>query len=267
MPQLSIITINLNNASGLNKTSESIIDQTFTDFEWIVIDGGSFDGSFEIIQKNIDKINYWVSEPDNGIYNAMNKGIKHSNGEYCFFLNSGDYFVNERVLENVFEKKNTEDVVVGNLLVLFNNKVVGKSKGKEEITFLDVYSSLIKHQAAFIRKNMFDKFGMYNEELKIISDWDFFLKTVGLGGASYKYIDIDVACFDNNGISNNNEIQVAHERQIVIDTYLPPMMQKDYDLLLKNQDFEIVTKYSIPFVFLRLLAKTTKIYETLFLRK
>jgi len=267
MPRLSIITINLNNASGLKNTSESITCQTFTGYEWIVIDGASSDGSIEIIKNHINKIDYWVSETDSGIYHAMNKGIKQSNGEYCFFLNSGDYFVDEKVLKSVFEKEFQEDVVFGNLLVLLNNKVVGKSKGKDQITFLDVYSSLIKHQAAFIRKKLFDKFGMYNEKLKIIADWDFFMKTVGLGGASYKYLDIDIACFDNNGISNNNEIQIAHERKIVIDTYLPPMMRNDYDSLLKFRDYGIVTKYGIPFILLRLLAKGTKIYEKLFLGK
>ncbi len=90
--KLSIITVNLNNKDGLQKTIDSVISQTFKDFEWIVIDGGSTDGSKELIEKYSDYISYWVSEPDKGIYNAMNKGIKVAKGDYLEFLNSGDIF-------------------------------------------------------------------------------------------------------------------------------------------------------------------------------
>ena len=100
--KLSIITINLNNDTGLNKTIESVINQTLKNFEFIIIDGGSTDRSVELIKEYAGQINYYVSEPDKGIYNAMNKGIRQAQGEYCFFLNSGDYFVNESVLEKVF---------------------------------------------------------------------------------------------------------------------------------------------------------------------
>lgn len=264
MPRLSIITINLNNASGLKKTCESITCQTFKGYEWIVIDGGSSDGSIEIIKNHIDKINYWVSETDSGIYHAMNKGIKQSNGEYCFFLNSGDYFVNERVLEDVFEKEFQEDVVIGNLLVLLNNKVVGKITGKEKISFLDIYNSMIKHQAAFIKRRLFDEFGLYNEGLKIISDWEFFIKTVGLGGASYRYLDIDISYFDNNGISNNSGSTVSEERKFIIEKYLPGMMHKDYEFLSEYGEYQLVTKYRITKFFLRLTNKGIKMFEFFF---
>jgi glycosyltransferase involved in cell wall biosynthesis len=259
--KLSIITINLNNSDGLLKTFRSIISQTFIDFEFIIIDGCSSDNSVDFINQNSDKISYWISEPDDGIYHAMNKGIRKAKGEYCFFLNSGDNFADERVLEKVFRIEFHEDVVFGNLVVLFNNKIAGKSKGKEKISFLDVYASLIKHQAAFIRRELFDKFGLYNEKLKIVADWEFFLKTIGLGGASYKYVDIDISYFDNNGISNNSELIIANERKTVIEAYLPPMMQPDYELLLKFGKYEIVTKYRIAFLLLRTIVKGIKVIE------
>lgn len=265
--KLSIITINLNNSAGLEKTIRSILLQTYTDFEYLIIDGCSHDNSVEIITKYSDKVNYWISEPDNGIYQAMNKGIKKSGGEYCFFLNSGDYFVNESVLENVFEKEFKEDVVFGNLLVLLNNKIVGKSKGKEEISFIDIYSSLIKHQATFIRRRLFDKFGLFNEELKIIADWEFFLKTMGSGGASYKYLDIDISCFDNDGLSNHNGPLILEERKKVISKYIPSLMQHDYELLLKLGTYEKVIEYRLAHFILRLMAKGIKIYETICHRK
>ena len=164
--KLSIITINLNNDTGLKKTIESVINQTLKNFEFIIIDGGSTDRSVELIKEYAGQINYYVSEPDKGIYNAMNKGIRQTHGEYCFFLNSGDYFVKENVLEKVFNNIFDEDVVFGNLLVCLNGKLVGKRRSKERLTFLDVYSGLIKHQASFIKRQLFDKFGLYNEDLR-----------------------------------------------------------------------------------------------------
>ena len=93
-PTLSIITVNLNNCDGLQKTIDSVVGQTFTDYEWIVIDGGSMDGSRELIEQYADCLAYWCSEPDNGIYNAMNKGISRATGEWLLFLNSGDSLFN-----------------------------------------------------------------------------------------------------------------------------------------------------------------------------
>ena len=112
-PKLSIITINLNNAAGLRKTIESVVNQTFTDYEYLIIDGGSTDGSVEVIKEFADKITYWVSEPDKGIYNAMNKGILKARGEYLQFLNSGDWLVDNEVLFRVFSLNHFEDILYG----------------------------------------------------------------------------------------------------------------------------------------------------------
>jgi len=261
MPKLSIITINYNNPDGLRLTIKSVISQKYTNYEWIVIDGGSGSSDLDIIKQYSNLFKYWKSEPDNGIYHAMNKGTCKAQGEYCFFLNSGDTFVNEEVLQKVFAKEVKEDVIFGNLLVMLNNKVVGKSRGKEKLSFLDIYIGLVKHQAAFIRRDLFDKFDFYNEELKIVADWEFFLKTVGLGDASYKYIDIDISYFDNNGISNNSENLVSEERNIVIDKYIPSMMQYDYETLQKIGIYKVVTRYKIPHFFLRLMTKGIREYE------
>jgi glycosyltransferase involved in cell wall biosynthesis len=265
--KLSIITINLNNLLGLNKTIKSVISQTLNNFEYIIIDGGSVDNSLEIIKNNSEKIDYWISEQDKGIYHAMNKGIKQAHGEYCFFLNSGDYFVNKKVLEMVFSNEFHEDVVFGNLQVCINGKQVGKSIGKKKLTFLDIYGSLVKHQASFIRHKLFDEFGLYNENLKIVADWEFFLKTIGLGGATYKYLDIDISCFDNNGLSNNSGPLTINERKTVIETYLPSMMHPDYEFLLNYGKYEIVTKYKLTRFLLRIIAKGLKVLDRIFSKK
>ena len=110
LPKLSIITVNLNNKAGLQKTIESVFSQTFTDYEYLVIDGGSEDGSKELIKKYENKFVYWVSEKDKGIFNAMNKGILKASGEYLLFLNSGDYFYDSAVLDDVFDKAASTDI-------------------------------------------------------------------------------------------------------------------------------------------------------------
>ena len=104
--KLSIITINFNNHDGLQKTINSVIAQTWKDFEWIIIDGGSTDGSKNLIEQYDKYITYWISESDKGIYNAMNKGIKIARGDYLQFLNSGDYFYNEKVIEKFCNRNN-----------------------------------------------------------------------------------------------------------------------------------------------------------------
>lgn len=111
--KLSIITVNLNNLEGLKRTYESVVCQTFTDYEWIVIDGGSTDGSREFIEQHQDKFAYWCSEPDKGIYNAMNKGIIHAQGEYLNFMNSGDCLACEETLARVLVPNHTEDIIYG----------------------------------------------------------------------------------------------------------------------------------------------------------
>lgn len=261
MYKLSIITINYNDAVGLKKTLESITQQTFLDYEQIIIDGGSVDESILTIQRFDDSTTQsliWVSEKDAGVYNAQNKGIQKATGEYCMFLNAGDYFVNEKVLEKVFEDNPLAEVVYGNLIVMSGEKVVGKSKGKTHTTFLDIYSSIIKHQASFIKRELFDKYGKYDENLKIVADWAFFLKTVGFNAVSLQYIDVDIACFDNNGVSNNNSELCKKERQKVLDKYMPAIMQEDYLLFQKYRGIRNIDKSKLGQFLFRILAKLYK---------
>jgi len=255
---LSIITINLNNSKGLQKTIDSVIHQSMDNYEFIIIDGKSTDGSIDIIQQNTGKIACWISEPDHGVYNAMNNGIAQAKGEYCLFLNSGDYLVSETVLEQVFNKVPTADVIYGNLLVVSNGKVVEICKGKDHLTFLDIYLSTIKHQASFIKRELFEKYGFFDESLKIVADWAFFLKTVGLYAAYYKYLDIDITYFENNGISYNNADLCKMERQRVLDQYLPAMIQEDFLLLEKYRAIRRIDKSKLGFFLFRVLAKLFK---------
>lgn len=111
--KISIITVCFNAVGVIEKTILSVISQTYNDVEYIIIDGGSTDGTLDIVKKYENYIAYWISEPDSGIYNAMNKGVKYATGLYCNFMNAGDFFINEKVLENIFTSNRNEDLISG----------------------------------------------------------------------------------------------------------------------------------------------------------
>lgn len=258
--RLSIITINKNNSAGLQKTIESVIHQTFTDYEFIIIDGSSTDSSVDIIKKSSEHISHWISEPDKGVYHAMNKGIALSKGEYCYFLNSGDRLVHNTTLKKVFSINPYQDVIFGNLILQKGRKRI---RGKKEISFFDVYHNIIKHQASFVKKELLLKNGCYNESFKIIADCEFMIKTVGLGKATYQYLNTDVAFFDTNGISYNNK-RVITERNMVENRYIPKMMQPDYAFLKKNYRYQTINNYWLLLLFQKLLYKTSKLLNRIF---
>ena len=165
--KLSIITINYNNLNGLKKTIDSVLSQSFQDYEWIVIDGGSTDGSKELIANHQNKISYWVSEPDKGIYNAMNKGIERATGEYCQFLNSGDYYIDSDVIQKVFSNKELKDVNYGNQWCIDDKGIIIEKRSYPDsmsLTFL--FRSPLGHQASFI-KTEFVKKHPYKESYRI----------------------------------------------------------------------------------------------------
>lgn len=256
MYKLSVITVNYNNASELKRTITSVINQEWRDFEFIIIDGGSKDNSKNIIQEFSSQINYWISEPDNGIYHAMNKGIKKASGEYCFFLNSGDSLVDNSVLEKFFKyDQYNEDILFGNLYVTNGKKIIEKAFGKHILTFSDIYSHTIKHQASFIKKSLFTTYGLYNESRKISADWEFFLKAIGIGNASYKYIDLFVSNFDNNGISYRSSEITKSERNDIINLFIPKMMQADFEYLNKNKKYQNIFLNRFTFFLVRAINK------------
>jgi len=211
--KLSIITINRNNAYGLRKTIESVVSQTFKDFEYIVIDGASTDGSVEVVKEFEDGMSFWISEPDGGIYPAMNKGIKKAKGEYLLFLNSGDFFVDEYVVKRILPELSGTDIVQGNTIEDRNGgSYRNRGYGHSEISFLDVQRGHFLHQASFCRKDLFEKYGYFDEGYRYVSDTIFYIKTLGYGGASFRYVDIDIANFDTTGISCTTDPVIRKKR-------------------------------------------------------
>lgn len=229
--KLSIITINYNNAIGLAKTIESVVNQSYKEVEYIIIDGGSTDESINIIKKYQDKISYWISEPDRGIYHAMNKGIQQATGDYCQFLNSGDWLCSEHVVKRMLTHNDQPGIIIGNMLYVYKNGSVVKNIGSaKESTFLPFYRGTLNHSSAYIKRNLFDIYGLYDESLKIVSDWKFYLQAVGLHNETVTYLDIDVSYFDMTGISNQQLALLQKERQQVLSALLPARILKDYEL-------------------------------------
>lgn len=221
--KLSVITINRNNADGLDKTIQSVINQSCKDFEYIVIDGNSTDHSIDIIKKYNSNINYWVSETDKGIYNAMNKGIAKANGNYVLFLNSGDYLVNNDVLKSVFDQHQTADILYGNMQIDWGNGKITFGKMPDKITFKQMYIDTLWHPVSFIKKTLFDKYGLYNEIYKVVADYDFFFKVIIINNVTTYHVNLDIAMYNLNGLSSlpENKALEQAERRKVIESYLP----------------------------------------------
>lgn len=244
---LSIITINYNNLSGLRKTVESVLSQTYDDFEYIIVDGASTDGSQDYlreIEKKWDRPTnrlHIISEPDTGIYNAMNKGIRMAHGEYCLFLNSGDWLIDEMVLDKVFELEFNEDVVYGFLKFDYGDHFqVGFSP--RHITLLTFVRGTIPHSGnAFIRRDAFERWGFYDESLKIVSDWKWFIKTIIQCDASCRYIDVLLSVFDCSGISSTKQDLMFEEREHVLYELLSKRILQDYQYFI-NQDSKLYEK-------------------------
>ena len=234
--RLSIITINRNNAEGLEKTLLSVASQTFKEFEYVVIDGASTDGSVEVIKRLEPQFAHlrWVSEPDKGIYNAMNKGIHMALGDYIQILNSADCLAANDVIEHMLaelEKKSNPSILYGNMVKCFpdGRKIVDKCFAGQEITMLGMFTGTLNHDPAYIHRDLFEKYGLYDESLKIVSDWKWYLQTIIIGGEKPQYVDMDVTLFDMTGISESNKELDRAERNQVLEQLFPKAVLADYE--------------------------------------
>lgn len=307
--KVSIVTINYNNVDGLRRTLASVAEQSYRDIEHIIIDGGSTDGSVDAIKEYVaanpkdpffkHTIN-WVSEKDNGIYNAMNKGIEIALGrrvvnsfnrseqgedkfnevdrpkqsrvenkvlpDYIQILNSGDIFAASDVVERMVAKiENAEypELLYGNMIKkdISSGKILGKSR-EVEYSLRQYYASTMNHDCCYIRRDLFEMYGLYDENLKIVSDWKWFVQAIGLGNVKPVYADIDVTIFDASGISETNLELRNKERRQVLEEVLPPAIIADYDkYAFPMEQYNRLKKYHLwPIVYFmeRVLFKLNK---------
>lgn len=234
--KLSIITINRNNAAGLEKTMQSVAAQSSKAFEYVVVDGASTDGSVEVIQRYEQQLANlkWVSDPDSGIYNAMNKGIGMATGDYIQILNSGDSLAADDVVERMFsalEETGNPSILYGNMVKCFpdGHTLVDKGFAGREITMYDMFMGTLNHSPAYIRRDLFETYGYYDEGLKIVSDWKWYLQVIVLNGETPNYVDLNVTLFDMSGISETNKALVDAERKRVLEQLLPKAVVEDYE--------------------------------------
>lgn len=210
---IDIVTINLNNKNGLEKTIASVINQTYFDkINYIIIDGDSTDGSKEVIEEYKDKLFYWVSEPDKGIFNAMNKAVDRLVGDYVLFLNSGDFLHSSDVIEKVYNRLD-KDIVFGNEVFFFNNGSYFLSTYQSVLDEAFFMRSALPHQSTFIRVPLM-KAHKYNESCTIAGDWTFFREAIMKYGATYKYLpDMTISNYGCNGISSTHFHIFVEEKQ------------------------------------------------------
>jgi glycosyltransferase involved in cell wall biosynthesis len=234
--KISIITINFNNKVGLQKTIESVISQKEFLFEYLVIDGGSSDGSVEIIQQYKERITYWVSEKDNGIYDAMNKGIKNANGEYLLFLNSGDFLCHANVLEEAVSFGFDKEIIYGDMKIDWGNNITNGFM-PESINTLHMIKDTLWHPVAFIDRSLFNKFGDYDLSYSMVADYDFFFKVLIKHQCTRKHIPLFVTEYNTQGLSSDptkKHIETK-EREQVMQSYLDAEELKQLKMQIRDE--------------------------------
>jgi glycosyltransferase involved in cell wall biosynthesis len=236
--KLTIVTINYNNNDGLIKTIESIVNQTWREFEFIIIDGGSTDESLLTIEKYKNHINFWVSEKDKGVYDAMNKGIKLARGTFVNFMNSGDSYFSNSILKEIHQKFNSSNSILYGDSFYFNDDGYDRiEKTPSKLNFAHFFTGGINHQASFIRTELFSKYFMYNLEYKICSDWEFFIYVLCKKNEPYEHLKKTICNYDFSGISANpNNLDTYHkEREKIINKHFG-LFYEDYRYYIKTED-------------------------------
>ena len=229
----SIITVNYNNKEGLRKTIESVIHQTFSDFEFIVIDGGSTDGSKEVLKKYDAQIDYWVSEPDGGIYQGMNKGIKKAKGDYLNFMNSGDCFYSSDILEIVSNYQSDADFIVGKDYHFNNETRQGHASVQpSRLTMIHFFIATLDHQSSFIKRELFND-SLYDEGHRLVSDWIFYTEKIVKEQKQVQFIPNIICRREEGGLSEQQREKNRKEINEYLHQLLPYGVYEDYNTLSK----------------------------------
>lgn len=221
--KLTIITVCLNDKEGLTRTINSVINQTNKEFQFIVIDGGSSDGSIEVLKQYDNHISYWISEPDKGVYNAMNKGVSMAKGEYCLFLNANDELFDQDVIAKFLNEDPNEDILSGSEARSNEyNRIEYIIHAPKEIDLLFFARFSLTHQSTFIRTDRLKEMP-FDESYKIQSDFIFFFKSFFEKQASYKKLNFLISNFKLGGISTTQYQLMHKEREHYFLSFLSPL--------------------------------------------
>ena len=222
-PKVSVIPVCYNADDFIEHAIKSVLEQTYKDIEYLIIDGNSDDNTVSIINKYKDKIDYFISEPDNGIYDAMNKGIKAASGEILYFLNADDVFYDKYVVENVvkvFQQNKNIELIYGTIIRKnsITNETLVKTHKKISKSFF--ISGSICQQGIFFRADNFEKYGLFDDTYKIVGDYEWELRTFYKHNIKRKYYPGVLAIFSDGGVSgSDNSPQLYEERRKVINIY------------------------------------------------
>ena len=229
MKRLSIITVNWNDIAGLRQTRESICSQTFRDFEWIVVDGGSTDGGKDYIVQHQEEMAWWCSEKDSGIYSAMNKGIQHAEGEYVLFLNSGDTLSAPNTLKEVFDGAMDADVVYGDWTEALPRHPKKKCHSPEKVNYYTFASRPLCHQTAFIRTSLL-KQSPYDETYRICADWAKWLE-LSKEGCTFQHIPVTICHYVLGGFSYRAVKERRQEQERLLQEFYPADLAEVFSVL------------------------------------
>ena len=232
--RLSIITINYNNSIGLRKTIESVVSQTDNNFEYIIVDGGSSDGSVDIIKQYADKVSQWVSERDGGIYNAMNKGVRMAHGEYIMFLNSGDILYDNNVIGHVLPKLKA-DICVGNMASDKGGRMMPPDE--KDLTMSFFIRRSLAHPSSFTKRELLE-IHPFREDTKIVGDREFFMYALVQLNASYQALEDIISMVNTEGISSTRQTPDIDKKILseTISDIMPPRVKEDYDIFMGKRD-------------------------------
>lgn len=236
MPKLSIITVNRNDSEGLRRTLQCIWEkQTFKDFEHIVIDGASIDNSVDVIKEYESQLAYWISEPDCGIYSAMNKGIVKAKGDYLLFLNSGDWLEDD-ILRQVFKEDFDEDIIYADFYYYHSADKIIPELYPDILTVPFMLTHSLGHPSSFIKRTLF-KDMLYEEKYRIISDWVFFVRQILLYNRTTRHLNLVTSYFNTYGVSSDPKSRdlILQEQADFFENGFPHVI---CDLSRKLEDFE-----------------------------
>lgn len=245
--KITVVTVCYNAVKELEKTMLSVLNQTYPNIEYVVIDGASNDGTVDVIKKYADRLSYWVSEPDKGIYDAMNKGIQHATGEWINFLNAGDEYSFSTILETMSTYiEEDARILRGNILRVYPKAKV-KSVGvtKQNPGLIDMFNNTFHHQACLIQTSLFHEIGLYSTEYKLVSDWKFFFDCVVLNKVKTKYVDLTVALFDMTGASSINTMKCKDESEHYLRKVYGDELYELLEELSIYRKSKIIVKYYV----------------------
>lgn len=250
-PRVTIITINYNNLKGLQETVSSVLKQRKASYEYLIVDGASSDGSADYLRRISDQVTNIISETDDGVYEAMNKGITQASGEYLLFLNSGDWLDSNRTLQMFLKERLDAHIVYGDLVIHRGDEEFVRSY-PNEIDLLYLTRDTLPHPATFIRKEVFEMLGNYDESLRIVADWALFLKAALHPKITFGKIAQPISHFTMDGISSKPESAkvIKEEKEKVMEDVLPKSvrtllsdhrhLKREYNAIRSNRLVKIV---------------------------